>query len=105
MKPALTAAAALILSATIAAEMAIEPPKNRYKPEDDVKLGREAAGEVRKQFPVIESGQITEYLSRLGRELVAQAPPDLNKPEFEYRSRRSTSRTSTRSPCPAARCS
>ena len=84
MKPALTAAAALLLSATIAAQTAIKPPKNRYKPEDDVKLGREAAAEVRKQYPVIDNGQINDYLGRLGRELVAQAPPDLNKPEFEY---------------------
>ena len=47
MKPALSAAAALVLSATLAAQTAIKPPKNKYKPEDDVKLGREAAAEVR----------------------------------------------------------
>ena len=62
MKPALTAAAALVLSATLAAQTAIKPPKNKYKPEDDVKLGREAAAEVRKQYPVIENGQINDYL-------------------------------------------
>jgi Zn-dependent protease with chaperone function len=84
MKPALSAALAVVLSATLAAQTAIKPPKNRYKPEDDVKLGREAAAEVRKQYPVIENGQINDYLARLGRELVAQAPPDLNRPEFEY---------------------
>jgi Zn-dependent protease with chaperone function len=84
MKPALSAAAALVLSATLAAQTAIKPPKNRYKPEDDVKLGREAAAEVRKQYPVIENGQINDFLSRIGRDLVAQAPPELNKPEFEY---------------------
>jgi Zn-dependent protease with chaperone function len=84
MKPALTAAAALVLSVTLAAQTAIKPPKNRYKPEDDVKLGREAAAEVRKQYPVIENGRINDFLSRIGRDLVAQAPPELNKPEFEY---------------------
>ena len=84
MKPALSAAAALVLSATLAAQTAIKPPKNKYKPEDDVKLGREAAAEVRKQMPVIENGQINDYLARIGRELVAQAPPELNHPEFEY---------------------
>jgi beta-barrel assembly-enhancing protease len=84
MKPALSAAAALVLSATLAAQTAIKPPKNKYKPEDDVKLGREAAAEVRKQLPVIENGQINEYLAGIGRELVAQAPPELNRPEFEY---------------------
>ena len=83
-KPALSAAIALVLSATLVAQTAIKPPKNRYKPEDDVKLGREAAAEVRKQYPVIDSGEINTYLTRLGRELVAQAPPDLNRPEFEY---------------------
>ena len=45
MKPALAAAAALVLSATLAAQTVIKPPKNKYKPEDDVKLGREAAAE------------------------------------------------------------
>jgi Zn-dependent protease with chaperone function len=84
MKPALSAALALVLSASLAAQTAIKPPKNRYTPEDDVKLGREAAAEVRKQYPVIENGRIRDYLDRLGRELVAQAPPELNKPEFEY---------------------
>ena len=84
MKPALSAAAALVLSATLAAQTAIKPPKNKYKPEDDVKLGREAAAEVRKQLPVIENGQINDYLASMGRELVAQAPPELNHPEFEY---------------------
>jgi len=84
MKPALSAAAALVLSATLAAQTAIKPPKNKYKPEDDVKLGREAAAEVRKQMPVIENGQINDYLARIGRELVAQAPPELSHPEFEY---------------------
>ena len=84
MKPALSAAAALVLSATLAAQTAIKPPKNKFKTEDDVKLGREAAAEVRKQYPVIENGQINDYLAGIGRELVAQAPPDLNHPEFEY---------------------
>ena len=60
MKPALSAAIALVLSTTLVAQTAIKPPKNRYKPEDDVKLGREAAAEVRKQYPVIENGQITD---------------------------------------------
>src|SRR4029078_9823817 len=84
MKTALSAAAALVLSATLAAQTAIKPPKNKYKPEDDVKLGREAAAEVRKQYPVIENGQINDYLARIGRDLVAQAPAELNHPEFEY---------------------
>src|SRR5688500_16216402 len=84
MKPALSAALALLLSTTVAAQTAIKVPKNRYSPEDDVKLGREAAAEVRKQYPVIEDGRIADHLNRIGRDLVAAAPADLNRPEFEY---------------------
>jgi beta-barrel assembly-enhancing protease len=89
MRPALSTALALLLSTTVAAQTAIaqteiKVPKNRYSPEDDVKLGREAAAEVRKQYPVIENGEIARHLSRIGRDLVAAAPADLNRPEFEY---------------------
>jgi hypothetical protein len=68
----------------VIAQTAIKVPKNRYSPEDDVKLGREAAAEVRKQYPVIENGEIARHLDRIGRDLVAAAPADLNRPEFEY---------------------
>ena len=106
MKPALSAAAALLLSATLAAQTAIKPPKNKYKPEDDVKLGREAAAEVRKQLPVIENGQINDYLARIGRELDRTGSPRAQSPRVRVpRSRPSTSRTSTPSPCLAGRCS
>ena len=59
MTPALSAAIALVLPTTLAApRTAIEPPKNRYTPEDDVNLGREAGADVRKQSLVIESREI-----------------------------------------------
>jgi len=84
MKRAFIFAAALTASTTLAAQTAIHAPKNKYSPADDVKLGREAAAEVRKEYPVIDNGQIKNYLDHLGRELVAVAPPELNHPEFEY---------------------
>jgi Zn-dependent protease with chaperone function len=62
----------------------IKPPKNRYTPEQDVKLGREGAAEVRRQFPVIEDEKIAGYLKALGDRLVAVAPPELNLPIYEY---------------------
>jgi Zn-dependent protease with chaperone function len=84
MKRALILAAALTASTSLAAQTVIKAPKNKYSPADDVKLGQEAAAEVRKQYPVIENGQIKSYLDHLGRELVAAAPPELNHPEFQY---------------------
>jgi Zn-dependent protease with chaperone function len=81
-------AAALLLVLSVpgaaVAQTAIKLPKNRYTPQEDVQLGREAAAEIRKQYPIIENEAITRYLSMLGERLVAAAPPDLKQPVFEY---------------------
>ena len=77
----------LILSASIAtlsAQTAVKPPKNKYTPEQDVKLGREAAAEVRTQYPVIDDQRIVKYLAMLGDRLVTAAPPELKHPVYEY---------------------
>jgi hypothetical protein len=66
------------------AQTKITPPKNRYTPEQDVQVGREAAAEVRKEYPLIEDPKVSAYLDRLGQRLVAASPPDLNNPKFEY---------------------
>lgn len=68
----------------VSAQTEIKLPKNRYKPEDDVKLGKEAAGEVRQQYPVITDAAIAKYLTTLGDRLVAAAPADLKQPVYEY---------------------
>ena len=82
---AVAVAVALSMSATaLVGQTAVKLPKNKYTPEQDVQLGREAAAEVRKQYPVITDDRITRYLSTIGDRLVAAAPPDLNKPVYEY---------------------
>jgi Zn-dependent protease with chaperone function len=86
--PSARAAAVIVaacLSATgLLAQTAIKLPKNKYTPEQDVQLGREAAAEVLKQYPVIKDERITRYLSALGDRLVAAAPPELKQPVYEY---------------------
>jgi len=78
-------ASATVLVVQLAdAQTKITPPKNKYTPQQDVQLGREAAAEVRKQYPVITNSALSGYLDRLGKRLVAAAPPDLNNPVFEY---------------------
>jgi hypothetical protein len=67
-----------------AAQTRITAPKNKYTPEQDVELGREAAAEIRKQYPVITDSALSGYLDRLGKRLVAVAPAELNNPAFEY---------------------
>jgi len=38
---------------------------NKYKPTDDVKVGRQAAAEVEQQLPILRDAEATSYLSRL----------------------------------------
>jgi Zn-dependent protease with chaperone function len=80
----LTSCAAVVLLQLAAGQTTITPPKNKYTPEQDVKLGREAAAEIRKQYPVITDAALAGYLDRLGKRLVAAAPAELNNPVFEY---------------------
>ena len=68
----------------LSAQTEIKLPKNKYTPEQDVKLGREAAAEVLQQYPVIRDERIAKYLSGLGDRLVAAAPPALKQPVYEY---------------------
>jgi Zn-dependent protease with chaperone function len=68
----------------LVAQTAIKPPKNKYTPEQDVKLGLEAAAEVRQQYPVIKDEKIAKYLGRLGDTLVAHAPNELKHPAYQY---------------------
>jgi hypothetical protein len=49
-----------------------------------VQLGREAAAEVRKQYPIIDDERVTRYLAGLGDRLVAAAPRELHQPAFQY---------------------
>jgi Zn-dependent protease with chaperone function len=66
------------------AQTVIKLPKNKYTPQQDVELGREAAAEVRQQYPIITDERIARYLTSLGDRLVAVSPPDLNQPVYEY---------------------
>ncbi|HEY7448797.1 MAG TPA: M48 family metallopeptidase [Vicinamibacterales bacterium] len=85
--PAWTFALVMVLGLTVTGTLAqtvVKLPKNRYTPEQDVELGREAAAEIRKQYPIIENERIAKYLTRLGDRLVAVSPPELNNPVYEY---------------------
>jgi len=65
----------------------ITPPKNKYKVQEDVKLGNDAARQVEQQFPLINDRDAAAYLNRVGERLVAAIPRELNQPAFNYRFR------------------
>ena len=75
---------AALSASLVFAQTEIKLPKNKYTPEQDVKLGREAAAEVRKEYPVISDARIAKYLSSLGDRLVTAAPAALKQPVYEY---------------------
>src|ERR1044072_4507279 len=80
----------LVLLAIVSAPMTalsqtrISMPKNKYKIQDDIKLGREASLEAEKQFPVLNDTQATRYVQQVGERLVAAIPPEFKHPEFTY---------------------
>lgn len=57
---------------------------NKYKPSDDVKLGRQAAAEVERQLPLLRDPEVTSYVESVGQRLVAAIPPEFQHPEFRY---------------------
>jgi beta-barrel assembly-enhancing protease len=74
----------VVCTALVGAQTRVVPPKNKYTPEQDVELGREAAAEVRREYPLITDREIDGYLDELGRRLVAVSPETLKHPAFEY---------------------
>ena len=76
---AIKVAALVACTAVVGAQTRITPPKNKYTPQQDVEIGREAAAEVRREYPIIDDRQIDSYLDGLGRRLVAAAPAELKQ--------------------------
>src|SRR5206468_649609 len=57
---------------------------NRFKPADDVRLGRQAAAEAERQFPLLRDAEVTAYVESVGQRLVASIPPEFRHPEFRF---------------------
>ena len=77
--------AAVLMSVSIAsAQTKITAPKNKYTPAQDVQLGREAAGQVEQQLPLLRDDNVTSFVSDIGRRLVDSIPAELRHPEFNY---------------------
>lgn len=75
----------LMLPLASFAQTRVEMPKNKYKIQDDVKIGREASQEVEKQFPILNDYQATQYVENVGERLVRAIPPQFQQSAFDYR--------------------
>jgi Zn-dependent protease with chaperone function len=67
-----------------AAQTRVSMPKNKYKVQDDVKLGRDYSVEIEKQFPVLNDRQANDYVQNVGARLVASIPQQFRQPAFDY---------------------
>ena len=76
--------AAWLSAAVLAGQTAVSAPPNKYTPQQDVQLGREAAQQVSQQLPLLRDDAVTSYVQNIGDRLVAAIPGELQHPEFQY---------------------
>jgi len=78
------AAAALLSLGITGAQTVITAPANRYKPSDDVEMGRQASVQVSQQLPILSDREVTSPIASIGRRLVDAIPPEFQHAEFRY---------------------
>jgi hypothetical protein len=80
----LTVVALFAMPIAVFSQTQIKYHSNKYKPTDDVKVGRQAATEVEQQLPILRDPEATGYVSRVGQRLVNSIPSEFQHPEFQY---------------------
>jgi Zn-dependent protease with chaperone function len=80
----ITLVALCAMPLSIIAQTRIQYHSNKYNPQDDVKLGRQAAQEAEQQFPLLRDEQVRSYVERVGTRLVQAIPGEFQHPEFQY---------------------
>jgi len=73
------------LPLSVLAQTRITMPKNKYKVQDDVKLGNQYATEVEKQFPILNDSDAQRYVANVGDRLVRAIPSQFQQAAFDYR--------------------
>ena len=80
----LTVVAIFAMPVSVFSQTQIKYHSNKYKPADDVKVGRQAAAEVEQTMPILNDNEATSYVSRVGQRLVSAIPSEFQHPEFQY---------------------
>jgi Zn-dependent protease with chaperone function len=80
----ISAAMTFLLPVASFAQTKISYHSNKFKPTEDVRLGREAAVEGERQLPILHDQMATDYVARIGQRLVAAIPAEFQHPEFQY---------------------
>jgi beta-barrel assembly-enhancing protease len=74
----------LLAPLALVAQTQVKPPKNKYKVQDDVKLGRDYSAQVEREFPILRDADSTAYLESVGRRLVSNIPTEFQQSAFQY---------------------
>ena len=74
----------LVMPLSLVAQTQIKYHSNRYSPQDDVKVGLQAAQEAEQQFPLLRDETVGGYVERVGQRLASAIPSEFQHPEFRY---------------------
>jgi len=83
-RAAVTVVAILSSVSLLVGQTKIVPPDNKYKPAQDVEMGREAAREVEQQLPLLREDGVESYIERIGQRLAENIPAEFQHREFSY---------------------
>ena len=75
---------AVAVAGQAVAQTKIVAPRNGYPVSEDVKLGREASDEVRKEMPMLNDNRVDDWVADVGASLVRAIPAEFQHPEFHY---------------------
>ncbi|HEX8370526.1 MAG TPA: M48 family metalloprotease [Pyrinomonadaceae bacterium] len=74
----------LILPVAGFGQTRVSMPRNKYKVEDDIKLGRDASRQVEQQMPILNDAAAARYVQQVGQRLVDAIPPEFQQSQFQY---------------------
>jgi predicted Zn-dependent protease len=76
--------ATVLCSVSLGAQTPIQQRRNSFTPAEDVRLGRQAAADVRQQLPMLNDRPTENLVERIGTRLVAAVPARFRQPAFRY---------------------
>src|SRR5258705_12079377 len=79
-----TLLAMCVMPVSVFAQTQIKYHSNKFSPQDDVQVGRQAAQEIEQQLPLLRDPEVSSYVESVGQRLVASIPPQFQHPEFRY---------------------
>ena len=78
------AVAITLIPAPALAQTPIKLHSNKFKIEDDIKLGQEAAAQAEQKMQLVRDAQLERYVKRVGERLAASVPQEFQHPGFQY---------------------